>query len=79
MDKKYVRVDIMDDDYFGDGLMDTYILVNPNMEKLKALQDKVHKRYDEENEFRSNYGAIYDYITENFELLPIADFIDIEW
>lgn len=81
MEKKFVRVDIVDNDvdYGGERVMDTYILVNPDMEKLKELQEKLDDRYYEENEFSSDYGTIDDYIMENFEVLKMSDFIEIEW
>ena len=81
MEKKFVRVDIVDNeyDYISERVMDTYILVNPNMEKLKELQTLLNNRFDENNQFESNYQAIYDYITENFEVLKMRDFIEIEW
>lgn len=77
----FVRVDIVDNeyDYGTERIMDTYILVNPNMEKLKELQILLNNRFDENNQFESNYQAIYDYITENFEVLEMHDFIEIEW
>ena len=84
MEKKLVRVNIVDNDidYRGmedghDRIMDTYILVDPNEEKLKELQRRLDHRF-ESGEFQ-NYCDIDDYITENFEVLDIAEFIDIEW
>ena len=79
MEKKFVRVDIVDNDvdYGCDKVMDTYILVNPNTEKLKELQKRLDHRF-ESGEFQ-NYYDIDDYITENFEVLKMADFIEIEW
>ena len=81
MEKKFIKVDFVDNeyDYGTERVMDTYILVNPNMEKLKELQILLNNRFDENNQFESNYQAIYDYITENFEVLEIHDFIEIEW
>ncbi len=68
MENKFVRVDIVDNeyDYGSERIMDTYILVNPNMEKLEELQTLLNNRFDENNQFESNYQAIYVYITENF-------------
>ena len=81
MEKKFVRVDIVDNeaDYGCDRVMDTYILVNPDMEKLRELQEKLDDRFDEENEFDGEYGAIYDYIVKHFEVLKMSDFMEIEW
>ena len=81
MEKKFVRVDIVDNeaDYGSERVMDTYILVNPDMEKLIELQEKLDDRFEEESEFDGTYGAIYDYITKNFEALKMSDFFEIEW
>ena len=87
MEKKFVRVDIVDNDngYDGERIMDTYILAIPTeehiyyKEKLVELQNMLNNRFDEENELCDDYGAIHEYITENFEVLQMADFIEIEW
>ena len=81
MEKKFVKVDIVDNeyDYGTERVMDTYILVNPNTEKLNELQKLLNNRMDENNQFESNYHAIYDYIVENFEVLDLSDYIEIEW
>ena len=81
MEKKFIRVDIVDNclDYGCEmeRVMDTYILVNPKMEKLKELQERLNNRF-ESGEFEQYYD-IHDYITENFEVLEMSDFIEIEW
>ena len=85
MEKKFVRVDIVDNDN-GCGeerVMDTYILVIPTdehiyyKEKLEELQDMLNNRF-ESGEFEQ-YSEIYDYIMENFEVLEVSDFTEIEW
>lgn len=83
----YIKIDIVDNDYEKETerVMDTYIIVIPNdesslyKEKLKELQEMLRNRHDEENEFTSNYGAIHDYIVENFEVLNILHTEEIEW
>ena len=79
MEKKFVRVDIVDNDvdYGCDKVMDTYILVNPDTEKLTELQELLNNRF-ESGKFEQ-YSDIDDYITENFEVLQMTDFIEIEW
>lgn len=79
MEKKFVRVDIVDNDvdYGCDKVMDTYILVNPDTERLNELQERLNSRF-ESGEFEQYYD-IHDYITENFEVLEMSDFIEIEW
>ena len=78
-EKKFVRVDIVDNDadYGCDKVMDTYILMNPNTEKLTELQELLNNRF-ESGKFEQ-YSDIDDYIMENFEVLQMADFIEIEW
>lgn len=87
MEKKFVKINIVDNDngLQGERIMDTYILVIPLdeythwKEKLKELQEMLDNRFEEENEFNGEYGAIHNYILENFEVLNISDCIDIEW
>lgn len=79
MEKKFVRVDIIDTDN-GRGserVMDTFILVNPNFVKLGELQDKLSNRF-ESGEIEQ-YGDVIDYIDENFEVLEMSNFFEIEW
>ena len=79
--KKYVRVDIVDSDYsYDERLLDSYILVSPNKEKLEELQELLNNRFDDENSvFNNEFGSIYDFINENFEILYIVELVEIEW
>ena len=79
--KKYVRVDIVDSDYsYDERLLDSYILVSPNKEKLEELQELLNNRFDDENSvFNNEFGSIYDFINENFEILDIVELVEIEW
>ena len=79
MEKKFVRVDIVDNDngYDGERVMDTFILVNPNLDKLEELQDKLGNRFDSGE--IEQYGDVVDYIDENFEVLKMSNFFEIEW
>ena len=87
LNKKFVQVNIVDNDNGPEGMgcMDSYILVIPNDEmthyetKLQELQEMLDNRQDEENEFFGNFGAIYDYLLENFEILDISQIKEIEW
>lgn len=78
---KYIKVNIVDNDWERpqDRVMDSYILVNPDMKKLKELQEKLNNRFTNQNEFYDNYGAIGDYIKKNFEVLNIEKTIEIKW
>lgn len=80
-ENRYIRVDIVDNDhdYGSERVMETYILINPSMEKLAELQERMRYRIEEENEFCDNYGAIDDYIRDNFEVLFISDFKELDW
>lgn len=77
MEKKFVRVDIVDNDYYGERVMDTFILVNPNLDKLEELQDKLNNRF-ESGEIEQ-YGDVISYMDENFEVLKMSNFFEIEW
>lgn len=80
---KYVKLSVIDNE-IGD-IMDDYIIIVPDEEyiyykdKFKELQDMLNDRYEEENEFSSNYKAIEEFIRENFELLDISEDINIKW
>lgn len=85
--KKFIQIDIVDNDYNSDEprIMDSYIIVIPNdeiinyNERIKHLQEMLNNRFDEENNFTNYYGAIYDYLVENFEILDISNRIEVEW
>ena len=79
MEKKFVRVDIVDNDngYYDERVMDTFILVNPNLDKLEELQDKLNNRF--ENGEIEQYGDVVDYMEKNFEVLKMSNFFEIEW
>ena len=87
LNKKFIQVDIVDNDIGpnGMGCMDSYILVISDEEmtyyedKLKTLQEMLNERREQENEFYGNYGAIYDYLSENFEILNVSQIKQIEW
>ena len=87
LNKKFIQVDIVDNDVGpnGMGCMDSYILVISDEEmtyyedKLKTLQEMLNERREQENEFYGNYGAIYDYLSENFEILNVSQIKEIEW
>lgn len=77
--KKYMRVDIVDNDCVYDSrVMDTYILINPNKEKLEELQNLLNERF-ENDDMDIDYGIIHDFISDNFEILDIDDYAEIVW
>lgn len=79
MEKKFVRVDIVDNDngYDGERVIDTFILVNPNLDKLEELQELLNNRF-ESGEIEQ-YGDVIHYMNENFEVLKMSNFFEIEW
>lgn len=85
--KKFIQINIVDNDNGPNEMecMDSYIIIVPNNEmtyyedKLANLQEMLNNRHDENNEFYGNYGAIYDYLKENFEILNISQIKEIEW
>ena len=79
MEKKFVRVDIVDNDngYDSERVMDTFILVNPNLDKLEELQELLNNRF-ESGEIE-HYGDVIHYMNENFEVLKMSSFFEIEW
>ena len=80
---KYVKISIIDNEIKD--IMDDYIIVVPDeeyiyyKEKLEELQEMLNDRFEEENEFSSDYKAIEKFIRENFEILDISEAISIEW
>jgi hypothetical protein len=76
---RYVEVNIVDNehDWDEDRVMDTYILINPNMEKLDELRDMINERFENEN--WRGYEEIDTFILENFEMLSISETVEIEW
>ena len=80
---KYVRISIVDN--IVGNIMDDYIIIIPDeeyiyyKEKLEELQDMLNDRFEEENEFYSNYKAIEEFIRENFEILNVSEDINIKW
>ena len=78
-EKKFARVDIVDNDigYYDERVMNTFFIVNPNLDKLEELQNKLNNRF-EDGEIEQ-YGDVIAYMNENFEVLKISDHFEIEW
>jgi hypothetical protein len=80
--EKIIRLDIIDNDWDEENprIMDTYYLVNPDMEKLDELQKLMNNRFDYEDgdEYIESFEEIYDYIEENFTSIDIK-LKEIEW
>lgn len=81
--EKIIRVDIIDTDWDNENprIMETFYLVNPDMEKLDRLQNLMKNRFDYEEDSEENieyFEEIYDYIEENFTSIDI-ELKEIEW
>ena len=81
--EKIIRVDIIDTDWDNENprIMETFYLVNPDVEKLDKLQKLMNNRFDYEEDNEENieyFEEIYDYIEENFTSIDI-ELKEIEW
>jgi hypothetical protein len=91
MKPKIVRLEIVDTDVeFKTPLLDAYLLVNPDREKLAELKHMIEHRFDtdgltdEEIEAKQNFcddiwGNIERFINENFIVLHLDEIYDIEY
>jgi radical SAM superfamily enzyme YgiQ (UPF0313 family) len=52
-------------------------ILNANLDKLEELQELLDDRFESE-EFEQ-YGSVIDYMEENFEVLKMSNFFEIEW
>ena len=75
----YVELKIVDNDYAWDEdrVRDTYILINPDAEKLEKLREVVDGRFDDEDWI--GYESLQSYIENNFEIISISNEIEIEY
>lgn len=75
-----VRVDIVDnEEYDGEQVLDTMYLVNPDMDKLIKLKERVESRFDADDE--PTFGCIDEIqalITEQFKEIEV-DKVEISW
>jgi hypothetical protein len=91
MTPKIVRLEIVDTDVeFKTPLLDAYLLVNPDRDKLAELKHMIEHRFDtdgltdeeiEANEkFRDDiWGNIARFINENFIVLDLDEIYEIEY
>jgi hypothetical protein len=80
-----VRLNVVDDhpETEAERIMETFYLVNPDRSKIELLQKKMSARFDENDEFYdekfdSYFGAVYDFIRENFEEIKIIK-EEVQW
>lgn len=83
IDTKIVRVEMQDTEVFdGDSLLQTFYLLNPDMDKLNEVKKDVEARFDNENEDGDpSYGSLVDVekeLKKHFTLLNLRR-IEIMW
>lgn len=76
---KYTTLKIVDYSAdIGEQILDTFILKNPDVEKLNQLKYSIETRYDNGDEHIIDWAYIYDYINNNFETIN-TEYYEIEW
>lgn len=83
IDTKIVRVEMQDTEVFdGESLLQTFYLLNPDMDKLNEIKQKVEARFDDENENGDpSYGSLDDVeeeLKKHFTLLNLRR-VEIMW
>lgn len=83
IDTKIVRVEMQDTEVFdGESLLQTFYLLDPNMDKLNEIKKKVEARFDNENEDGDpSYCSLDDVeeeLKKHFTLLNLRS-IEIMW
>lgn len=83
IDTKIVRVEMQDTEVFdGESLLQTFYLLDPNMDKLNEIKKKVESRFDNENEDGDpSYCSLDDVeeeLKKHFTLLNLRS-IEIMW
>ena len=81
--EKMVALNIIDSGDYDKQILDTFYLINPDENRLYELREMIEHRFKDDragkyNRFLGNFGAIYDYVSENFKTLDVKEF-DIEW
>lgn len=81
--EKIVILNIIDSGEDYTQTIETFYLINPDENRLNELKEMVEHRFEDDragkdNRFLGNFGAIYDYVSENFKTLDVKEF-DIEW
>jgi hypothetical protein len=64
-----------------DGILKTYYLIGPDMDKLIELRNMVENRFDDENyDDRDGYWDVIDaFVHEHFSTIEITDTVVIEY
>lgn len=83
IDSKIVRVEMQDTEVFdGESLLQTFYLLDPNMDKLNEIKKKVEARFDDENENGDpSFGSLDDVeeeLKKHFTLLNLRR-VEIMW
>ena len=83
-EEKIIRLDIVDEDAPPDERAQcTYYLLNPDEDKLQEFKCMVENRFDDEeygkeNPFIGDFGAVMDYVTNNFKTVDIET-REVKW
>ncbi len=83
-EEKIIRLDIVDEDAPPEERVQrTYYLVNPDEEKLQEFKSMVENRYEDkekgkDNPFIDSFGAVMDYVTDNFKIVDIET-REVKW
>ena len=83
IDTKIVRIEMRDTELFdGESLLQTFYLLDPDMNKLDEIKKKVEARFDDENENGDPSFGSFDDVEEelkkHFTLLNLRS-IEIMW
>lgn len=83
IDTKIVRIEMRDTEVFdGESLLQTFYLLDPDMNKLDEIKKKVEARFDDENENGDpSFGSLDDVeeeLKKHFTLLNLRS-IEIMW
>ena len=81
MDQRIVMIKIIDTDTsYDDGLLDTFLVINPTQESLDGLKDLIDSRYDDEGGWNDDWDwqLVYDYVNKHFTKLNFEE-VEIDY
>ena len=62
----------------GEQVLDTFVLKNPDFEKLEQLKYSIETRHYNGDNNIIDWAYIYDFINENFEIVN-TEYFEIDW
>lgn len=70
----YIKLIIVDSEYpERNDVLEEFILVNPNREKITELDKLMHGENTDENEAFDIFENIYEFIEDNFDVITDAN------